>query len=229
MANLVFHIGVLILLIESGQCDPGERVTLLDDEAYDLLVRAVEEGTTVPFSKSDKIRRKVHDIQRRFNGQLSVTMILNPVTAKIEKRLCLRQDGGNLIYPRLSEAQEIIQHFYRAYKQEGARKLWYRIGNSFVGISRTTIQTWLNNNKEHTQRHPEFSNQPPPHPVVSHTPNKHHQIDLVVFESNPQVQDGIVYKYVLSVLDVFSRYLWLRPTATKEPEEVSRLLLEIYR
>ena len=30
MANVVFHIGVLILLIESGQCDPGERVTLLE-------------------------------------------------------------------------------------------------------------------------------------------------------------------------------------------------------
>ena len=40
-----------------------------------------------------------------------------------------------------------------------------------------------------------------------------------------------VVKYidnVLSVMDVFSRYLWLKPLTSKESSEVARALLDIY-
>ena len=37
-----------------------------------------------------------------------------------------------------------------------------------------------------------------------------------------------VYKYVLSVMDIFSMYLWLRPLEKKSSEHVSRALQRIY-
>ena len=40
---------------------------------------------------------------------------------------------------------------------------------------------------------------------------------------------GKVFKYVLSVMDVFSRYQWLVPLERKLSSRVSRELLRIYR
>ncbi|XP_062566093.1 uncharacterized protein LOC134228451 [Saccostrea cucullata] len=40
--------------------------------------------------------------------------------------------------------------------------------------------------------------------------------------------NGVEYKYILSVLDVFSRYVWLRPLNSKESTEIADALESIY-
>ena len=39
---------------------------------------------------------------------------------------------------------------------------------------------------------------------------------------------GIVYRYVLSVMDVFSRFIWLRPLKSKHSKEIASELKSIY-
>ena len=48
--------------------------------------------------------------------------------------------------------------------------------------------------------------------------------------SIPATTDGATYKYIMSVIDIFSRFLFLRPLAlqTKETSKVAEHLLEIY-
>ena len=43
------------------------------------------------------------------------------------------------------------------------------------------------------------------------------------------LSNGTQYNYVLSVLDVFSRYMWLQPLSGKNSAEVLKHLKEIFR
>ncbi|XP_066917470.1 KRAB-A domain-containing protein 2-like [Clytia hemisphaerica] len=55
------------------------------------------------------------------------------------------------------------------------------------------------------------------------------QIDLVVFEKTPSYrQDGKCFKYVLAILDVFSRFVFLHPLESKEPGPVMDKLIDIF-
>ena len=40
--------------------------------------------------------------------------------------------------------------------------------------------------------------------------------------------DGDTYKYIMSVIGIFSRFLFVRPLPTKETSEVAEHLLDIY-
>ena len=46
--------------------------------------------------------------------------------------------------------------------------------------------------------------------------------------SMPATIDGDTYKYITSVTDIFSRFLFLRPLKTKETCEEAEHLLDIY-
>ena len=55
------------------------------------------------------------------------------------------------------------------------------------------------------------------------------QIGLVVFEkTSSKDENGNIYKYVLSCLDVFSRYIFLRRLKSKDTIEVANQLKEIF-
>ena len=44
----------------------------------------------------------------------------------------------------------------------------------------------------------------------------------------PATIDGDTYKYFMSVIDIFSRFVFLSPLQTKESAEVAEHLLDIY-
>ena len=58
-------------------------------------------------------------------------------------------------------------------------------------------------------------------------PNKQHQIDLLYMPHN--VFKGNTYKYILTGIDVASRYKVARPLKTKKSSEVAFVLEEIYK
>ena len=56
-----------------------------------------------------------------------------------------------------------------------------------------------------------------------------HQVDLMDLGKRGSVEfKGIVYRYVPSVIDVFSWYIWLRPLARKTSKAVAAELKAIY-
>ena len=54
------------------------------------------------------------------------------------------------------------------------------------------------------------------------------QIDLVDGSSSPSHSHGKVYRYILSVLDDLSRYVWLRPLKNKSSASVRDHLKSIF-
>ena len=130
---------------------------------------------------------------------------------------------------RVSDVDGVINHFYQELKGENALKLDARIKDYYVGISRLSIQTWINSNRDHCKKNAIFDNKGPLKPVVAKVPMERCQIDLVVKEKSPSVsRDGKVYYNILSVIDVFSRFLFLRALETKESLEVVNRLKEIF-
>ena len=98
----------------------------------------------------------------------------------------------------------------------------------YSGISCPMIQKFINKDKEQHRRRPIFSNSAPLQPVQASAPMVHHQIDLVSLENIEDNLHGISYKYVLSVIDVFSRFVWLRALPKKDSKLVAEELYNIY-
>lgn len=51
---------------------------------------------------------------------------------------------------------------------------------------------------------------------------------MVDLSKEPVELGGKSYRYILSIMDVFSRYLWLVPLSTKSSRDIARELKKIY-
>ena len=126
-----------------------------------------------------------------------------------------------------SVINDVVSFFYNRYNGENLFKFLARIGQYYVGISKDKIQSFINKNRD--KYNPIFSSKKNLKPVIATKPMERCHIDLVVFEKNPSEDEyGNVYKYVLSCLDVFSQFVFLRRMKSKSTTEVANLLKKIF-
>lgn len=195
----------------------------INDDIYDDILTILSNKTKpVAKHKMDSKEKRIYNVLRK---GVTCKIAWNPVKKTKENRLNIQHQ----IIPRSSEVNAIISFFYNSYKGEGARKLYARIKSHFTSIGTKTIQKWLNENEKHFKLNPIFNNKPPLNPVVSHTVQGRNQIDLVDLKGCPVAVDCQSHKYVLSVLDVFSRFVQLRALRSKESSEVVKHLKDIFR
>ena len=103
---------------------------------------------------------------------------------------------------------KIVSFFYHAYKSKGVVKIQSRIKRLHIDISIKRIQKWLSSNENNFKIHPIFSNKPPLSSLVSKIVyGCNHMLHMW---SMSVTKDGVEYNYILSLLDVFSRFLKLR-------------------
>ena len=136
---------------------------------------------------------------------------------------------AQLIVLKKGDVDNVIEWFYNHFKGESARKLDKRVNKYFVGLSRNDIQKWIYANEKHSKEKPFFSNKAPLKPIISKSVLGRNQIDLVDLSKHPQEMKGKTYRYILSVMDVFSRYIWLRPLERKCSKLVYQKLIKLYR
>lgn len=99
----------------------------------------------------------------------------------------------------------------------------------FTGISEDEVQKYIFNKFQLNQKiKGRFENKPRLRPVHSSNPWHQVQIDLMSMMDYPVEIQGKVYKWILSCIDVFSRYLILRPLYTKQASAVATELLQIF-
>src|SRR5437764_3375315 len=63
-------------------------------------------------------------------------------------------------------------------------------------------------------------------PVISRTSMGHLQMDLVDMSKFEAENNG--YRWILTIIDVFSKYLWEIPLFTKDQTSVSNALLQLF-
>lgn len=156
--------------------------------------------------------------------QLSLERVHDPYVHQVRARIV--RDG--LIVLPLHEVDECIKWHYVKSKGDCARKLQYRIGKTYYGIGKGTIQRWINKQPQCSKRKPLFDNRAPLRPINADAVNSRHQIDIVDMSRCPDYCNGKMYKYVLSVLDVFSRLVWLRALPSRKAEAVVQAVSLIY-
>jgi len=76
---------------------------------------------------------------------------------------------------------------------------------------------------------PAFLNKDELKPVTASSPMERLQVDLVDFSSFKSRANGKTFSYVLSSLDVFSRFIFLSPLVKKDSAEIVFHLRKIFR
>ena len=158
---------------------------------------------------------------------MTVRRVHNPVSGALEERLVFpAQDSSVRIMIRTEEINQILENFYLETVGDGAAKLAKRIQKVFVGLNKINIQKWLNTKPSVQKTKPLFINCAPLIPVQASKVMERNQIDLVDMR-NVGGKDSR-FHYILSVIDVFSRYIFLKPLETKSSKEVASVLMRIY-
>ncbi len=124
---------------------------------------------------------------------------------------------------------EIVAGEFDGTKGSGAAKLACGLRDNFVRLSHDKIQNILNTDKGHYCQNAKFMNKAALKPVRAKDVQIRHQIDLMDMGSKGSVKmNGKLYRYVLIVIDVFSRFIWLHPLTNKSSRDVAKELESIY-
>ena len=113
-------------------------------------------------------------------------------------------------------------------KPGGYRKLYRRGNDGFAGLSQKKICRAIIENKTLQKFNVKFTNRARPRPVCVKTIHDQHQIDLIHMKKMAVVYKGKSDQYILSLLDVFSRFHWLYSLKSKHSSGVKKKLKKIY-
>ena len=106
----------------------------------------------------------------------------------------------------------------------GRDKFYERIRTQYVGISRSDVDKFIQNDETHQLHRPITKKLQVTRPLsVPEGPFVHWQMDLIELGST-LVHDNLGYQYVLTVIDIFSKYAWAIKLKTKEGKEVTDAL-----
>ena len=128
-----------------------------------------------------------------------------------------------------SEINKLVVEEFERTKGSVVGKLASFRRDNFWGISRAKIQTILNTVKSHYRRNAKFLNKAKLKLIRAKEVHVRHQIDLMDMSRKGYVKmNGHLYRYVIPVIDVFSRFLLLRPLESKSSQLIASELEYIY-
>ena len=146
-----------------------------------------------------------------------------------EERLCL----NGLVLLAEEEVDKVILAHYEARFGCGTRALYHHLreidcftviylmitlcasGQIYHKISEVRIDKVVKASSTRGQIHPVFSNKGPKRIIQSKRIFERLQVDFVDLSSRPAFDNGVEFRYVLVIVDIFSRYLFLRPLTSK--------------
>lgn len=132
---------------------------------------------------------------------------------------------GRVVVPEGQRRTDTIQQYYINPRTHGGRdKLFNYIKADKAGISRAAIAHYLVRNEVHNTSQP-LRKKVTVRPFVISGPNKHVQIDLFPMLKWGHHNNG--YQYCLTYIDLFSKYVQLRPIKRKRAEDVRDALQDI--
>ena len=223
----VLYIAALAFLLLPYNCiskkrnqERGKRShTVIPDDIYNALID-ITQGERLPPVK-DRTKSQKAAVVRYWRSKGEVT------AAEENGEKVLYYKGRRML--RKSEVGKVIAKEFDHTKGSGAAKLAASLKENYVGLSRKKVQDILNTDKSHYRRNAKFSNKAKLKPIRAKDVQIRHQIDLMDMGKRGTCKlHGVTYRYVLSVIDVFSRFIWLRPIDKKFSETIAKELQSIY-
>ena len=188
----------------------------IQDGMYEAIVTVLRKGYAEKHDPAQvKAQRKIR------TNELALKKVTCPITNEMQETVVC--DGRIII--RRSQIATIVNHYRRYSKGQGAKKIYESIKRKYCGLARPTIQDIINSDPIQKKIIPSFKNKAKLKTIQSSEPMGRLQMDLVDVKGIGNL-DVSVYRYVLSILDVHSRYLWLYPLKKKDSKDVARSIQE---
>ena len=128
----------------------------------------------------------------------------------------------------MEEESIIVDKAFKAAKSAVIKKLRLRTAESVGDLSEKRITRIIGKKLSCKVHNAGFRNKAVPCPVQAKHVQSHHQVDLVDMQKCPVEWKRKLYKYILPLMDVFSRYHWLKPLESKSSRAIARALKSIY-
>ena len=109
------------------------------------------------------------------------------------------------------------------------KKILHRACDGCASLSKRQMLKYVTSNEQLRKFNVRFTNKAKPRPVSVKRIKGQHQIDLVDMKSMKVEYKGKCYWYIFSLMDLFSRFHWLVPLATKKSSHVKKELQRIYK
>ncbi len=188
----------------------------MSDETYNVILKALKGEFKVPVAERSRIERSA----------------LIQLWRK-RQHYALSEDGQSLTFdgklvPRKSSISSVVKKALHETKGSGVRKLNILLREQYSGISRASVKNILDRSRRYQLHKATFRNKAIPKSIKAKAVQDRHQVDLVDMGEWRVKYGRVTYRYILTVIDVFSRYVWLRPLKGKHSLEISRHLEDIY-
>ncbi|XP_028513600.1 uncharacterized protein LOC114574639 [Exaiptasia diaphana] len=214
----ILQVAVISLLVLVCHGNPKEirsrqisAVDNYDDEVYKILIKLCKGTFHVPVAKRTATQKST--IIRYWRNRESYSV------EKADGSLKLLFNGKPVV--KKSELKSLVTSEFKHCKGIGSRKLKHRLNQRFSGFSEPCVNKILSKSKLNQMSNARFNNKVIIRPIRASAVQIRHQIDLIDLRTNAVSLQGKVYNYVLTIQDVFSRYIWLRPLERKKSFHVA--------
>lgn len=126
----------------------------------------------------------------------------------------------NLIVVKPDDRNQVMQTLYDGIESAGkGQNNWYRyITTKYLGITKRQSQAFLKSKEDYQlTRSPPVGRQKP---ILANRPFQIVAIDLVDMNQYVGVKQNKGFRYIFSMMDLFSGYSWFKPVKKKEPENI---------
>jgi hypothetical protein len=133
----------------------------------------------------------------------------------------------NMVVVPRDKVQEKIKEIYENDTNalgKGINGLYKYIGSKYIGIMRKDVEEFLKT--QTTYQVTSDINKVVNKPLISYRPNSNYHIDLIDLDRYSSSNNNI--RYLLNVVDLFSRKLWIRKIKNKTPINVKNAFISIY-
>ncbi len=208
----------IMLLLLSTLCVicVGQGLRPMDNETYSVVLKVLKGEFDVSVADRTKTQRAALVRVWRNRHQYSLSDDGKSI-------LC----NGKIVVKK-SDIPDIAKKGFDATKGSNTRKVNIRLREKYSGLSEKAVQRAFHSSRQCQLLRAKFPNRPPLKPITAKQVQERHQIDLLDMTGWKVTHGRVTYKYVLTVQDVFSRYVWLEPLKGKSSHEIARHLEDIY-
>ena len=125
--------------------------------------------------------------------------------------------------------KRLVKQTFHKNKSGGYKKLHKRENDEFAGLTQRKISKVIMEDPKLRKHSIKITNKARARPFRVKNVHNQHQIDLVNICNMAVTYNGKTYNYILSLLDIFSRFHWLCPLESKHSNSVTNELKRIYK
>ena len=171
-------------------------------KTYELLLKLVRNKGQLGIAKCQQSPFEQRVVRRYYRWRSLGLRIENRKLYLTEK-----------LVTKFGDMKEIVKKAFQESMGLGCRRLKVQLNEAVTGCSETNVLSALSGSKIYQRLNCKFSNKASLQTVSAKCVMSRNQIDLIHMDHVNY--DGRTYRYALSIVDVFSRFIFLRPLQSK--------------